>query len=97
MVTKRSSKHPWHAVAIVPRADACEPAVAIRGKRFLSPDAPSLPLQDCPNPSACKCVYQHHEDRRTGPRRASELSGLRTARPQQNRRAGPGRRKRDGE
>lgn len=97
MARKRSSKHPWHAVSVVPRGEACERAAAMRGKRFLALEAPSLPLPECPTPTACKCVYQHHEDRRGGPRRASELTGLGTARPEMNRRAGPGRRKRDGE
>lgn len=97
MVGKRNSKHPWHAVSIVPGSGACQPALAVRGKRFLSGEAPPLPLPGCANPSACKCVYRHHQDRRSGPRRALELTGHRTARPPTERRAGPGRRKRDGE
>lgn len=94
---KRRSKHPWHAVSVVPGAGACERAIALRGKRFLSLEAPPLPLPDCPNRSVCKCVYEHYKDRRSGPRRALELSGLRPASRNSERRAGPGRRKGDGE
>jgi hypothetical protein len=40
--------------------------------RYLSREAPPLPLKDCTSPE-CTCRYEHHEDRRKGPRRAREL------------------------
>lgn len=45
----------------------------MEGRRFLSRQAPTLPLKAC-DQARCKCRYAHHEDRRRGPRRAHELS-----------------------
>ena len=62
----------WHAVTIVAGPRCCEAARKVEGKRFLSKEAPSLPLKDCGR-ADCRCRYQHHDDRRKGPRRAREL------------------------
>jgi len=62
----------WHAVAVVPGPRACDAARRLRGQRFLSREAPALPLKDC-QVAGCTCRYEHHDDRRTGPRRAQEL------------------------
>jgi hypothetical protein len=67
----------WHAVSIVPKGAGCEAAHAIRGTRFLSAEAPRLPLVQCSNPRTCICSYKHFEDRRGPPRRKNEVSGLR--------------------
>ncbi|HQR49572.1 MAG TPA: hypothetical protein PL152_09555 [Steroidobacteraceae bacterium] len=64
--------NPWHAVSIVPGARACDAAKALRGQRFLSRGAPALPLKNC-SIGSCTCRYEHYEDRRKGPRRASEI------------------------
>ncbi len=88
----RSSKQPWHAVSIVPRGAACELAVALRERRFLSSEAPQLPLPDCPSANKCQCVYRHYTDRRAGPRRSSDDTGFHSARSDDERRAGRGRR-----
>ncbi|MCJ7451409.1 MAG: hypothetical protein MUO39_02905 [Steroidobacteraceae bacterium] len=63
---------PWHAVSIAPGPRACEAARSLSGQSFLSREAPALPLKDCDR-SDCTCRYEHHDDRRTGPRRAHEL------------------------
>ncbi|HTW75101.1 MAG TPA: hypothetical protein VMD56_09325 [Steroidobacteraceae bacterium] len=88
----RSRKHPWHAVSIVARGAACEQAMALRERRFLSTEAPRLPLSDCPFADQCACVYRHHTDRRAGPRRSSDDTGFHSTRAHQERRAGRGRR-----
>lgn len=62
----------WHAVAIAPGDRCCAAAHALEGQRFLSREAPPLPLKNCTQP-ACTCRYAHYDDRRKGPRRASEL------------------------
>ena len=62
-----------HAVSIVPGSRCCAAVQALEGRRFLSRDAPVLPLRQCDRPE-CTCRYQHHEDRRVGPRRAREMS-----------------------
>jgi hypothetical protein len=66
----------FHAVSVVAGPNACAQAKALKDVRLLSPQAPRLPIVGCTNPDGCKCRYQHHEDRRAGPRR----SGLRSVR-----------------
>ena len=63
---------PWHAVSIVPGHHPCAAADGLAGKRFLSRDAPTLPLKAC-DQGSCSCRYDHHNDRRKGPRRVSDM------------------------
>ena len=86
----------WHAVSVLPGARACADALALCGKRFLSgSEAPALPLPGCSAPATCKCVYKHHEDRRAGPRRADERSGIGRAPAKEEKRKKRGRRESD--
>ena len=55
--------NPWHAVAVQPGPKRCKAVEALAGNRYLSKDAPNLPLRDCTEPQ-CSCRYRHHEDRR---------------------------------
>lgn len=55
--------NPWHAVTIQPGPKCCKAVEARLGQRFLSKDAPPLPLKDCTE-SACRCRYRHYDDRR---------------------------------
>ena len=48
--------------------DACEPARALRGRRFLAKESPALPLPDCSAPR-CSCSFVKLPDRRTDDRR----------------------------
>jgi hypothetical protein len=70
----------WHAVSIVPRGMCCELVKSLRSSRFLSAEAPRLPLPECSMPSSCTCAYRHYADRRGPARRADELRGLPRAR-----------------
>jgi hypothetical protein len=91
-----AQKNPWHAVSIVARANACAAALQWRGIRFLSREAPRLPLSTCSCGPDCGCVYRHHDDRREGPRRADESSGIRRGIPPlKEQRTGRGRRAAD--
>ncbi len=64
--SRASSKaHPYHAVSIHTGATACLQAKALKHRRFLSGEAPQLPLAECSG-QKCHCVYQHHPDRRSG-------------------------------
>lgn len=93
--TTRNS-HMFHGVAVVPQEDCeCAAAQACVGERFLSDDAPPLPLSGCDNPGGCRCKYQHFDDRRTQPRRETDI-GLPGREPPNNQRAGVGRRITDG-
>jgi hypothetical protein len=85
----------WNSVSIVCTSASCAAARALKGQRYLSADAPRLPLTDCTSPGACPCVYRKHPDRRAGPRREEEASGLRRSSPSPERRARRGRRSTD--
>src|SRR5580704_6485477 len=71
----------WHAVSIVTTQASCHTARALRGIRFLSNEAPHLPLSECSAGVSCPCSYKHYEDRRGPPRRAEELTGFRRPNP----------------
>lgn len=72
VVAKRPAANRFHAVSIAPGPRNCVQARNLVGKRFLSSEAPSLPLKDC-SQSECTCRYAHHEDRRKMGRRARDL------------------------
>lgn len=57
----------FHAVSIQPEQEGCAVANAVKVQRFLSEDAPGLPLPDCSSPD-CHCKYVHYSDRRDGAR-----------------------------
>ncbi|MCL1040372.1 MULTISPECIES: hypothetical protein [Shewanella] len=60
---KHNTIHPYHCVEIVSDEGLCKNAEKLKGKRFLSDDAPPLPLAGCTK-ADCSCRYRHHEDRR---------------------------------
>jgi hypothetical protein len=64
---------PWRAVSIISSVACCATAMELLGARFLSKEAPRLPLKGCLMGSDCRCSYQHHEDRRVLSRRAPDL------------------------
>ncbi len=76
-VSHRST--PWHAVSVVTGRWGCEAAQALRNERFLSANAPQLPLARCTSRESCTCSYKHHRDRRNQPRRHDEILGIRRA------------------
>jgi hypothetical protein len=86
----------WHAVRIVAKANSCDAARALLKMRYLSKDAPALPLESCVQGFRCPCIYKHHEDRRDQPRRDAEtgLSG-RSKKIDGERRVSRGRRRED--
>ena len=67
---KKTSAH--HAVSIATGPRCCAPARELRGQRFLSREAPQLPLKACDR-ADCTCRYEHHQDRRKGFRRARHM------------------------
>jgi hypothetical protein len=68
----RKATSRFHAVTIAPGPRACAEARALQGQRFLSRDAPPLPLRNCGS-AQCECRYEHYDDRRKGNRRAHDL------------------------
>jgi hypothetical protein len=89
-------RSPWHAVEIVPPRVSCAAAQALKGIRFLSAQAPLLPLDECTQPTACRCAYRKHPDRREDARRLEDATGTRRFHPVEiERREGRGRRSTD--
>ena len=82
----RSNKHigqsktvgnisPYHCVEVDMPYDACEEVLKLHGVRFLSAEAPILPLPGCDQ--HCTCKFKHHNDRRKDNRRdAFSSSGI---------------------
>jgi hypothetical protein len=59
-----TSYRPYRAVAIEPGGACCDAAEEWSYERFLTTQAPRLPLQDCTKPDTCRCRYQKFADRR---------------------------------
>jgi len=79
-------KEPWHAVSVVEGPRACPAAEGLRNKRFLSDEAPRLPLPDCSSPWRCKCKYRHHADRRAISRRETDRGSFSSPKFEKDRR-----------
>jgi hypothetical protein len=84
----------WHAVSVTLCPRACAAARKFHGIRFLSEDAPVLPLSDCRAP-LCTCRFQHHQDRRSSLRRAADIIASGAYWAAQERRRARGRRVND--
>lgn len=61
--------HPFHAVSVVPGEVSCAAAKEIAPTRFLSREAPLLPLPACTMPDRCRCRFRKYNDRRQEDRR----------------------------
>jgi hypothetical protein len=61
-------RHNYHAVTVAQGRTACASSIQLTGRRFLSRDAPPLPLPGC-TMQLCRCRYIHHADRRAEERR----------------------------
>jgi len=64
------NKSAFHAVSLKYSSSACDAAKAMTGRRFLSSEAPKLPLPGC-DAAECRCGFAHHSDRRSGTDRRS--------------------------
>jgi hypothetical protein len=60
----------WHAISVDVKNSSCPIAHDLKKKRFLSKEAPVLPLDGCTKRSTCPCTYKHHDDRRSKSRRS---------------------------
>jgi hypothetical protein len=87
--------NPYHAVSIAPGIGCCQSAQSLTGKRFLSAEAPQMPLRDC-NTKSCTCRYVHHDDRRSiAARRNRDVWNKNAGFVRSDRRRSPGRRAMD--
>jgi hypothetical protein len=57
------AQHPYHSVSVETLPDCCIAARKLAKKRYLSDEAPMLPLENC-QASDCQCRYLHFDDRR---------------------------------
>jgi hypothetical protein len=89
-----TSNNPYHAVSVLPGTDACAAAYRFSGQRFLSTQAPRLPLPSC-DTKTCGCRFKHHKDRRSGPRRNSDIGMVMAGFSGNERRQSRGRRTTD--
>jgi hypothetical protein len=86
---KGPAKTTWRAVSIFPGAVACIAVQKACQKRYLTSDAPRLPLRDCDRQDTCKCTYRHLTDRRGELRRTVDSGfGIPKAVPTDKRRPG---------
>lgn len=72
----KSTDRRWHAVSVKPGNGACNAAISGKNRRWLSREAPLLPLPGCTRPDTCQCTYNHHDDRRAGGRRTEDLDAF---------------------
>ena len=88
--TVSKSSSPYHCVEVKMSYDACEEVLKLHGKRYLSAEAPMLPVVGCNQ--NCKCKFKHYDDRRQDDRRdAFSASGIHFS-GEKNRRLGGDRR-----
>ena len=88
----------YAGVEIIPQKGACCSAVrATAGQRFLTNEAPLMPLPNC-DMAQCNCRYRQVPERRTDIRRDADVgigSAMAMFREDCQRTMGPGRRARD--
>jgi hypothetical protein len=75
---KAVKKEAWHSVSIIRGRQACAAVGELNGRKWLSAEAPQLPVKGC-DAKQCDCRYRHYADRRSGDRR--ETDGLASAPP----------------
>jgi hypothetical protein len=63
----------YHAVSIRHSGRCCQAVTRLEDQRFLSTEAPRLPVEGCTSPRQCNCRYQHHTDRRDDARRDTDV------------------------
>ena len=83
---------PHRCVSIRYGTKACQAVKRLEGKRFLSAEAPSLPLLDC-EVEHCRCRYVDFGDRRQGGRRDTYTNGYVSHHGGQEHRSGRDRRR----
>ena len=64
---------PLHAVSVVANAHAALRRTALKDVRLLSAATPPPAAGQLRQPDRATCKFQHHYDRRAGPRRATEI------------------------
>lgn len=77
-VNKEEGNSRYRCVEVLPGSlDCCHAAQDLLGRRFLSDEVPSLPLDAC-DADNCRCSYELLDDRRSSARRVSDVVGNNT-------------------
>ncbi len=63
----------YQAVSIRHAGRCCQAVKALDETRYLSMEAPALPLTKCSAPGQCRCKYRYHTDRRDDYRRDTDF------------------------
>lgn len=66
--SRQAVRSSYHCVEVKTGLHACETAHRLGGVRYLSDEAPVLPVSGC-TAHKCTCRYVHHDDRRDDDRR----------------------------
>jgi hypothetical protein len=91
----RRHPSPWYAVSVVPGDTCCKAVRMHQSTRWLSAEAPRLPLPGCDS-MHCDCRYRHFSDRRTDVQRKQDRDGWnRYYKGDERRSRGRGRRESD--
>ena len=89
----------YTGLAFVADPHCCDAANAHNERRFLTSEAPKIPLAECSDPTLCECKYRNIDDRRTRDDRRDIVGVLSKDMPvgdqRSNRRAGRDRRRDD--
>lgn len=67
-VARERTPKSYHAVEVRPGSRPCKAVLDLGSVRFLSDQAPSLPVPGC-TAATCSCNFIHHDDRRQEDRR----------------------------
>lgn len=70
----RRRPSPWYAVSVVPGEECCKLVKMHLGTRWLSSEAPRLPVPGC-DAMYCDCRYRHFTDRRASVQRKEDRDG----------------------
>ena len=89
--SKAAAANPYHCVELKMPYNACDAVLELQGKRFLSLEAPQVPLPGCDQD--CQCKFKHHDDRRSEDRRDTFSPGGIHYDGEKNRRVGSDRRR----
>jgi hypothetical protein len=94
-----TEKKKYAGLAFFSDSHCCDAATAHNERRFLTSEAPKIPLAQCSDPALCHCKYRNIDDRRISDDRRDIVGVLSKDMPvgdkRSNRRAGRDRRKDD--
>ncbi|MDG2156092.1 MAG: hypothetical protein P8M26_09125 [Gammaproteobacteria bacterium] len=92
-----TEKKKYSGLAFVAEAHCCDAANTHNERRFLTSEAPNIPLAECSDPALCHCKYRNIDDRRIRHDRRHIVGALSKDMPvgdqRSNRRIGSDRRK----